>query len=262
MSIGRVLMLAGSVSASAGAAGLIFFGLAPVRVFEVMTVRVTAEGTDPLPSALDQFLPAAICALLLAVGLMAASAGAGMPSRRQSITFIGRGLLVLGGVGVVSAGIPVFLGLFGMQSSFSVMAASATLPKVEELRTVLDINSAHLTTGYIILLISMALPLMASLIGFQRRPTDRWFAVAPLLPAAIAALGGLCYIVLSFLCWMQSGTLGEMFTTGGSSVKPSELAGSLSAILTMSLIGCPLLILMGLVLAMAGLLAPRAKRDY
>ena len=43
MSIGRILVIAGSLAAAVGVAGLIVFGAAPVGVFEVMMVRVTAE---------------------------------------------------------------------------------------------------------------------------------------------------------------------------------------------------------------------------
>jgi hypothetical protein len=224
-------------------------------------VRVTADGTDPLPAAMGRFLPASLCALLFVVGLVATCAGLGLPSRRQSITFIGRALVVLGGVGILAAVIPIAMGLFGTRATFMVMATSESAPKAEDLQPALDASGPLLTTGYVVLLVAMVLPLLAGLVGFQKRPTARWLAVAPLLAAPMAALAGLCYVVLFFLGWQQSVALEGLFTSAASTAKASEMAGHLTAILTASLIGCPLLMLMGAVLAMAGLLAPQAKRD-
>jgi hypothetical protein len=262
MSIGRIFVVAGSLVAAAGAAGLTVFGSAPVEVFEIMMVRITAEGTDPLPDAIGHFFAAAICALLLVVGVVTVCAGLGLPSRRHSITFIGRFLVVIGGVGILAAAIPIAWGLLGTRAAFLAIATASTAPKPDELQAAIDLNSSLLTTGYWVLVAALAFPLLAGLVGFQRCPTDRWLAVAPLLCAAMAGLAGLCYVVLFYLSWQQSVSLEKLFTGPDVVVsRPSELAGHLNAILTISLIGCPLSILIGMVVGMAGLLAPRAKRE-
>lgn len=261
MSIGRILVLAGSLLAIAGAAALLLFGSAPVGVFAAMLMQVTADGPDPLPGAIDDFLPAAIGALAFVFGVVAICAGMGLPSRQQSITLVGRILVVLSGVGVFVANIPVLVALLGTRSSFRVMATSAVAPSSDALRETIDSYVPLMNVGYAILLAAVALPLLAALVGFQKRPTRHWLAIGPLLPAPLAALAGFCYGVLFLLCWQQGTALKSMLSDASLTPSPARLAEHLSAILTISLIACPLSILIGGMLSLSGLLAPRPKRD-
>ena len=148
MSAGRVMILAACVAAAVGAGGLMMFGAAPVRVFGVMSVGITDEGMDPLPAAIGHFLPSAICALLVAIGVAAACAGFGLPSRRRSITFVGRVLVALGGAGTIAAAVPIAVGILAIRSTFHVMAAAATAPRPEELQEAIDQSAPLLSTGY------------------------------------------------------------------------------------------------------------------
>ena len=214
----------------------------------------------PLPDALDYFLPAALCGSLLVIGLAGVCIGLVLAHSQNSITRTGRALVVLGGVEVIASGIPVAIGLRRMRASFWIMATSSVAPKADELQTVIDLTAPSLSQGHAILLSATIFPLLATLFGFQKRPSERRKTVAQLLVPA-AALVALCYVVVSFLSWQHSVALKEVMAGVAIIAKPAELANHLSPILTGALFNCPLLMLMGAGLSIAGLLAPGCSMD-
>lgn len=261
MSLNRALVVVGSIVAAVGGGGLTVFGSAPAEVFEILLVRVAGEGADPLPAALGKFPPAAFCAALLGVGVLAVCAGLGLHGRQHSITPTGRILAVIGGLGVLVAAIPIAVGLLGTRAMFFQIAMASTLPRPEELQAAMDLNRPLLTIGYWVLLIAFAFPLLAGIVGFQRRPSERRMPLVPLLPAIIAGMSGFCYFGMFLLNWQHAAALESVFANVEAVPKPAELAGHLNSILTISIAGCALLIVMGVAVAMGGLLAPRAEED-
>jgi len=256
MSLNRILLLIGALVASGGSLGLIFFGSPPVRVLGLIFEGIDSKGVVHSFDSMWGVLLAAFCKLLLSVGLVTVCFSLGVPSRQQSISLVGRVLVVLGGVGVFIAGLTNGWGLLGMFAFFNSSANGTT--NLEDFWAVNDLIVSIITVGHVILLVAVVLPALAALVGFSKQPTDGSFELKPLLAAPLAALAGIFYVVLSFVTWQQSTILKTIIVATDN--KGVSLQGEvLGAMLRISLAGCVILMLLGGLLGMAGLLAPKSN---
>ena len=220
----RALLLIGPLLALVGAIGLLYHGSAIMEVLLVLTYN-TAATAKPLADMMQEVELAIVFVYVLTVGLVIAIGALTFPGQPQCVTIIGKLLGCLGGATLIGGGYLSGNAMDQVLKGLQVIATSAKAPKPAMLQAVVDAGNEQLQSGIVVYIISVAILLLAGLVGFRRRESTRLgstikIAMVLLVVAAIAiAIAG-----SSAMVWYNVDQTLAMVVDLNNPPQPSDLA--------------------------------------
>jgi hypothetical protein len=231
----------------AGSVGLLLWGPAVVRIFDVLVW----DPGQPVSPGVQQMGLAAASALVFSIGAALVHM-ARAPGRSRV-----RVRALVGGPAAMVAGGLMLWSVLRAREGFIAIAGSPTRPNSEDLQHAMAGAATLVTLAFAVMLVLPLLTLMLALLprgpaaGAPGSPRDDRVAPAngqPALPAGLPLLGVLvaaaAFAAMFALCWFRSRDLAGLLQAG-SALRPNDLASPLTAILDASLAAGGALLLFG-----------------
>ncbi|NLF71128.1 MAG: hypothetical protein GX575_19020 [Candidatus Anammoximicrobium sp.] len=247
------LFLGGSLGACGGAVGLVRLGTAPLLVFrDVFAVR--AGGS--LPESLQYCGALALFSLLFGAASLVALTGLIQLARMATFSSLALILLIAAGAASAAGGGGLWLGASRQLASFRVAAPSEAGPKPHEVATAAEYALAPARVGFAGLLASSALLLVLSCGSLKGSPNGARPRVAVGVVGRFSAASVTGFALVLAATWFPMHKLTTALTSGGT-VKPDEIALSISRTLQLSVLAAALLLMHGVLLIGFGILVRR-----
>ncbi len=247
------LFLGGSLGALAGAVGLVRLGAAPWLMFrDALLLRAG----DPLPESLQYCGSMALFSLLFGAASLVALLGLIRLTRVAAFSSLALILLIAAGAASAAGGGGLWLGASRELASLRVVAASASAPKPDEVAAAVEDALAPARVGFAGLLAGSVLLLVLSCGSLQGSPSGAPSRLAVGVVGRFSAASVMGFALVLAATWFPMHELTTALTSGGT-VKPAELALSISRTLQLSMLAAALLLIYGILLIVLGLLVRR-----
>ncbi len=250
------LFLGGSLGALAGAVGLVRLGAAPLLVFRDALVL---HAGDPLPESLQYCGVLALFSLLFGTASLAAMIGLIQLARAAAFSSLALILLIASGAASAAGGAGLWLGASRQLASFRVVSASEAGPKPDEVAAAAEDALNPARVGFAGLLAGSVLLLVLSCGRLQGSPDGAPSSVAVGVVGRFSAAGVMGFALVLAATWFP---LHELAVTlvPGATVKPEELALSISHTLQRCQLAAALLLIYGVLLVVFSILVRRVTR--
>ena len=257
-SMKRLLLLLGPILSVAGALGLIVFGDAIVGVFECVLTYGIVGPPQPVPISLGDLRWGAISGTAMTVGLVVSCVATAMRDSQSAMSLAGRIFQVVAGFLLLVGTVPVLWGIVIAKRGFIMIATSATTPKPDDVREMVQSATPMLTVGCGVLVVGVVVLLVVGQVGVRTKTPQTSDALSIL--STLAAIGSsVLAVVSSFLfvgLWFHENALEAFLTSSGATPKPSELAQHLTGVLNKSLLAFIAVGCQGVLQAVAAIFTP------